>query len=132
MTGSAPGRERDLIGFPSCRTDRRRNRHGNAGRYRPGAARLVSVIIPTNNRPARLRETLKTIHALEGPDLAFEILIGDNGNAPDTPVVAKEFVAKEFGARYLKTDKPGAGSARNLGLRAATGEYFAVSDDDDA
>ncbi len=68
------------------------------------ARRLVSVIIPTNNRPALLREARSSIRALEGPDLVFEILIGDNGNAHDTSVVANE-----FGARYFKTDKPGAG-----------------------
>jgi glycosyltransferase involved in cell wall biosynthesis len=84
------------------------------------------VIVPTNNRPVLLRQTLESIRALEGPDLVFEILIGDNGNAPQTPVVAAE-----FGCVYFKTDKPGAGPARNLGLRAATSDYIAFSDDDD-
>ena len=90
------------------------------------AARLVSVIVPTNNRPSQLRLALASIRALEGPDLHFEILVGDNGNAPETPAVARE-----FDAVYLKTKKNGAGPARNLDLSAATGDYFSFIDDDD-
>lgn len=97
-----------------------------AAQAETGRTRLVSVIVPTNNRPAMLRLSLASIRALEGPDLRFEILVGDNGNAPETPAIARE-----FGAVYLKTSKVGAGPARNLGLRAATGDYFTFLDDDD-
>lgn len=80
------------------------------------AKRKVSVIVPTCDRPALLRQALASIRALEGPDLAFEIFVGDNGSALETPIVAEE-----FGAIYLKTSTPGASAARNVGLRAATG-----------
>jgi glycosyltransferase involved in cell wall biosynthesis len=90
------------------------------------AARKVSVIVPTCDRPALLREALASIRALEGPDLFFEILVGDNGRAPETPGVAEE-----FGAVYLKAPTIGPSAARNVGLRAATGEYLAFLDDDD-
>jgi glycosyltransferase involved in cell wall biosynthesis len=88
--------------------------------------RKVSVIVPTCDRPALLREALTSIRALEGPDLTFEILIGDNGFAPETPALADE-----FGAIYLKASTPGASASRNVGLRAATGEFLAFLDDDD-
>ena len=88
--------------------------------------RKVSVIVPTCDRPALLREALASIRALEGPDLSFEILVGDNGFAPETPALAEE-----FGATYLKASTRGASAARNVGLRAATGEYLAFLDDDD-
>ena len=42
----------------------------------------VSVIVPTRNRPLLLREALASIRKLEGSDLQFEIIVGDNGNAP--------------------------------------------------
>jgi glycosyltransferase involved in cell wall biosynthesis len=90
------------------------------------AQRKVSVIVPTCNRPALLRQALASIRALEGPDLTFEILVGDNGSAPETPAAAGE-----FGAIYLKALTPGPSAARNVGLRAATGEYLAFLDDDD-
>jgi glycosyltransferase involved in cell wall biosynthesis len=86
----------------------------------------VSVIVPTCDRPALLREALASIRALQGADLTFEILVGDNGFAPETSAVANE-----FGAIYLKASTRGASAARNVGLRAATGEYLAFLDDDD-
>jgi len=88
--------------------------------------RRVSVIVPTCDRPAMLREALASIRALQGPDLEFEILVGDNGSQPAT-----YRVAKDFDAIYLKAQRRGAGAARNVSLRAATGEYLAFLDDDD-
>ena len=86
----------------------------------------VSVIVPTCDRPALLRQALASIRALEGPDLTFEILVGDNGSARETPAVAEE-----FGAIYLKAFIHGPSAARNVGLRAATAEFIAFLDDDD-
>lgn len=89
-------------------------------------ARLVSVVVPTHNRPDLLREALASIRALEGPDLRFEILIGDNGCDPKSAAVAAD-----FGAHYLRVWQKGASAARNAGLFAASGEFIAFLDDDD-
>jgi glycosyltransferase involved in cell wall biosynthesis len=88
--------------------------------------RRVSVIVPTRDRPEMLRQALASIRALEGPDLSFEILVGDNGQDAQT-----RNVAEEFGAIYIPVLTKGAGAARNAGLRAATGEFIAFLDDDD-
>jgi glycosyltransferase involved in cell wall biosynthesis len=88
--------------------------------------RKVSVIVPTCDRPVTLRQALASIRALEGPDLTFEILVGDNGANPQTPAIAEE-----FGAIYLKTPKRGPSAARNAGLQLATGDFVAFLDDDD-
>jgi len=90
------------------------------------ARRVVSVIVPTRDRPGLLGEALASIRALEGDDLAFEILVGDNGTDPGT----REVCAR-YGARHLKTERNGAGAARNVALSAATGEFIAFLDDDD-
>jgi glycosyltransferase involved in cell wall biosynthesis len=89
-------------------------------------ARRVSVVVPTCDRPAFLREALASIRALEGEDLTFEILVGDNGSASET-----QAIAEEFGAIYLRALERGAGAARNVALQAATGDYLAFLDDDD-
>ena len=88
--------------------------------------RRVSVIIGTRDRPALLREALASIRALEGEDLTFEILVGDNGATPETADVVAE-----FGGIYAKTDKNGCAAARNLAMRRATGDFIAFLDDDD-
>jgi lipopolysaccharide biosynthesis glycosyltransferase/glycosyltransferase involved in cell wall biosynthesis len=82
--------------------------------------------VPTRDRPALLREALASIRALEGSDLRFEILVGDNGTDPDTAAAAAE-----YGAVHMATRTNGAAAARNLGLMAASGEFIAFLDDDD-
>jgi len=91
-----------------------------------GPRHNVSVIVPTCDRPALLRQALASIRALEGADLTFEILVGDNGSASETRAVVEE-----FGAVYLNATTRGPSAARNVGLRAATGDYIAFLDDDD-
>jgi glycosyltransferase involved in cell wall biosynthesis len=86
----------------------------------------VSVIVPTCDRPTLLGEALASIRALEGPDLSFEIIVGDNGSIPETRTVAEA-----HGAVYLRAERRGAGAARNVALMAATGDYLAFLDDDD-
>ncbi|MFT3729331.1 MAG: glycosyltransferase family 2 protein [Terricaulis sp.] len=88
--------------------------------------RRVSVIVPTRNRSALLRQALASIRAVEGDDLALEILVGDNGDAPET-----KLICEEFRAIHLPVTEHGASAARNAGLRAATGDYLAFLDDDD-
>lgn len=90
------------------------------------APHRVSVIIGTHNRPEMLRGALASVRALEGPDLSFEILVGDNGAAPETAAVVAE-----FGGLYHRTDVRGCPAARNLGMRRMTGDFVAFLDDDD-
>ena len=85
----------------------------------------ISVVVPTYRRAELLREALASIRALESPALSLEILVCDNGNGEGAAP------AREFGARYLVVDRPGAAAARNAGISAATGEYLAFLDDDD-
>src|SRR4051794_20846413 len=85
-----------------------------------------SVIIPTRNRSHLLADAIRSVRALEGPDLDLEILVVDNGSSDDTAAVATA-----LGARVLQATTVGPAAARNTGIRAATGEYLAFLDDDD-
>jgi glycosyltransferase involved in cell wall biosynthesis len=88
--------------------------------------RLISVIVPTRDRPDTLRQALASIRAHEADDLTFEILVGDNGADPET-----KKVASDFAAIHIPVAQKGAAAARNAGLAAATGEFIAFLDDDD-
>lgn len=88
--------------------------------------RLISVIVPTYNRPGPLSEALASIRSLEGNRFIFEILVCDNGQARET-----QNVAVRYDAKYIPVPVMGAGAARNAGLGAATGEFIAFLDDDD-
>lgn len=91
-----------------------------------GTPRRISVVVPTNNRPGTLRQALASIRAHEGADFEFEIIVGDNGDNPETLTVCGE-----YGAKHVPVAIQGAGAARNAGLNAATGEFIAFLDDDD-
>jgi glycosyltransferase involved in cell wall biosynthesis len=88
--------------------------------------RLISVVVPTHNRPVLLRGALESIRALEGNDVQFEILVCDNGISRET-----RQVAESYNAIYLPVETSGPSAARNAGLRHATGQFIAFLDDDD-
>ena len=99
----------------------------------PAAARLpepasvpVTVVVCTRERPETLRETLRSVAALEWH--ALEVIVVDN--APTTTRTA-ELVAREHpDFRYVREDTAGLSHARNAGLRAATSSIVAFTDDD--
>ncbi len=88
---------------------------------------LVSVIIPTYNRPELLRLTLESVHNQTFSDL--EVLVVDDG----TPNSENEVLCQEFPkVRYFKIENSGGPSKpRNLGIQNSSGKYLAFVDDDD-
>jgi glycosyltransferase involved in cell wall biosynthesis len=89
--------------------------------------RRVSVIVPTYRRPTMLPQALTSIWALKGPDIEFEVIVCDNDCDDKIRVICDAYEAK-----YLPVITRGAAAARNAGLSAATGEFVAFLDDDDA
>jgi glycosyltransferase involved in cell wall biosynthesis len=90
---------------------------------------LISVIIPTLNRPALLREAIASVMAQTRP--ADEIIVVDDGSQPP---VQEASLKSEFGSlvRVLRNPEPqGLAWVRNQGAMAATGKYVAHLDDDD-
>jgi glycosyltransferase involved in cell wall biosynthesis len=90
------------------------------------AGKMVSVVVPTRDRPELLREALESIRALERDGVSFEIIVGDNGTSKETRQIVEAFKAV-----YLHTSKQGSAAARNIAMRAATADYLAFLDDDD-
>lgn len=88
--------------------------------------RRISVIVPTYDRPVMFRQALASIRALEGHDVRFEIVVGDNGLKDET-----RKTCEEFGAVYVPAPGKGSSYARNAAMRAATGEFITFLDDDD-
>lgn len=86
---------------------------------------LVSVIIPTYNRADYVVEALVSARAQTYP--LTQIIVVDDGSEDDTA----RRVAEAGGAEYHFQENRGQGSARNLGLRFARGEYVASLDSDD-
>lgn len=88
----------------------------------------VSVIIPAFQASRWIAETLDSVFAQTTRD--FEIIVVNDGS-PDTDQL--EHVLDGYASRltYIRKENGGPASARNVGIRAATGEYLAFLDADD-
>lgn len=89
---------------------------------------LVSIILPTYNRASLLPKSIKSILLQTFAD--FEIIVVDDGSTDNTEVIVKMFADKRI--RYCKRfEHQGAASARNIGIKQASGTYIAFQDSDD-
>lgn len=87
---------------------------------------LVSVIIPTYNRAALVRETVES--ALKQTYREIEIIVIDDGSTDDTAAVMQSYGNR---IRYSRRPNAGENAARNVGIKQAKGQYLALLDSDD-
>ena len=89
---------------------------------------LVSVIVPTYNRPGMLIETLKSI--LKQSYEVFEIIVVNDAGVNVENIITD--LNQKQNIVYIKHSKnKGLAAARNTGISAAKGKYIAYLDDDD-
>ncbi len=89
---------------------------------------LVSVVIPTHNRPDFLRKTLQSI--IDQTYSRIEIIVVSNGCNGNNKQVVKELNDQRI--IYLdQEDSGGPAAPRNHGIKIAKGQYIAFCDDDD-
>ena len=92
---------------------------------------LVSIVIPTKNRHALLRETLASIAAQSHPH--WEAIVVDDGSTDGTGAMVKSIMENDQRVRYIRHERRprGAPACRNIGAAAAQGEYVIFLDGDD-
>ncbi len=86
---------------------------------------LVSVIIPVHNGATYLRAALESVFAQTYS--SFEVIVVDDGSTDDSGVIAQSFPE----VRYIHQENQGVAAARNCGVEATRGEFFAFLDQDD-
>ena len=98
----------------------------SAGLSRRGRINLFSVIIPSYNSASLLLRAVRSVLAQDGD---YELIVVDDGSTDDTAAALKPFGEA---VRYLYQANAGPGSARNLALAHAKGDYTVFLDSDDA
>ena len=90
----------------------------------------VSVIVPVYNTELYLE---KCLDSLVNQTLAdIEIIIVNDGSPDNSKDIANKYLKKyPDKIKYYEQSNGGQGSARNLGLKKATGEYIGYVDSDD-
>jgi len=95
----------------------------------PEERALVSVVVPVYNVEAYLDECLASVRAQTHERL--EILLVDDGSTDGSPAIAARHAAEDPRIRVVRQANAGLGSARNTGIRAATGDFLTFVDSDD-
>jgi len=85
----------------------------------------VSVVIPAHNAESVLADCLRALAAQSLPEADYEVIAVDDGSTDATASVAEG-----LGVRLLRQHRQGAPAARNAGIRAASGEWVALTDAD--
>jgi glycosyltransferase involved in cell wall biosynthesis len=87
-----------------------------------------SFIIPVYNRPDEVAELLHSFVELR-TNLAYEIVIVEDGSQLDSKQVVEAFASKLNISYFFKTNS-GPGASRNFGMKNAKGNYFIILDSD--
>ena len=91
---------------------------------------LFSVIIPVYNREHIIQSAIKSV--IEQDYTNWELILVDDGSTDNTGAVCKEFSENDDRIHYFKRENSGVSSARNFGLKHATGIYIVFLDSDDS
>ena len=93
-------------------------------------SQLVSVVIPTHNRAALLKEAVES--ALAQTHRELEIIVVDNGSTDNTREVIDGLAAKDSRVQYhYQKNSGGPVAPRNKASVLAKGDYLAFLDSDD-
>lgn len=89
----------------------------------------VSVIVPCYRQARYLPHCIGSL--ADQTLQSWEAIIVDDGSPDETAAVAASLAAADSRVRYVRKDNGGLSSARNAGLRAASGDFIQFLDADD-
>lgn len=95
---------------------------------------LVSVIIPSFNRPKETLRAVKSVLSQDYPSIEI-IVVDDNGayshESQETRKTLSDLISKKTINYVTHIDNLGGNAARNTGIMAAQGKYISFLDSDD-
>jgi len=94
----------------------------------PDEPPLVSVIVPTYNRPEMLKRAIESILSQTYPSIEI-VVVNDAGD--DAEHIIRTLNTRSDIVYIRHAANKGLAAARNTGIRAAHGKYIAYLDDDD-
>ena len=109
--------------------------HRNADPQTGKCAMKLSLIICTRNRASSLTPCLQSIakayRRVNTESADIELIAVDNASSDGTRSVIEAFAQRQsFPVRYVQAPVPGLSRARNMGVKASSGDWLAFTDDD--
>lgn len=89
----------------------------------------ISVIVPVYNIEGYIERCLKSIQKQTYP--RFEVIIIDDGSTDNSLLLCQKFAKKYRNFRVINQKNQGLSTARNTGIKQATGDFLAFVDGDD-
>jgi GT2 family glycosyltransferase len=90
---------------------------------------MLSVIIPTHDRPQALQRALSALSSLELSADQLEVIVIDDGGRASAHDIAVRFHDR-LAVQYIRQERRGPASARNAGAKRASGDWLVFLDDD--
>lgn len=90
---------------------------------------VFSVIVPIYNVEKYIHTCIDSI--LDQSFKDFELILVDDGSPDDCPHICDEYAKKDVRVKVIHKNNGGLVSARNTGIKAATGDYICYVDGDD-
>lgn len=91
---------------------------------------LISVIVPNYNGCRFLSQAIDSVLAQTYP--YFELIVVDDCSGDNSPEIVREKARRDSRVRLIALEENrGVANARNVGIRAAAGDYIALLDNDD-
>ena len=88
----------------------------------------LSVVMPCLNEAETIESCVrKSLQVLKEANIAGEVIVADNGSTDGSPEIAEQ-----LGARVVRVQRKGYGSALMSGITAASGKYIVMGDADDS
>ncbi len=89
----------------------------------------ISIIVPIYNGEKYIKRCMESIYSQTFSD--YEIILVDDGSKDCSASICQEYAEKDKRIIFISKENEGAGSARNMGIEKACGEYLAFPDADD-
>lgn len=102
----------------------------DGGTDRPTYSPMVSVIVPTFGRPARVAECVEALRHQDYPPDRLEIVVVDDGSPDPVEIEGAGDMSSGPRVRVIRQQNAGPATARNRGAAEARGDVLAFTDDD--
>ncbi len=90
---------------------------------------LISIIVPIYNAERYLRRCIDSILAQTYEEI--EVILVDDGSSDSCLTICDEYAERDRRVLVIHQENSGVCAARNAGIEASKGDYFAFVDDDD-
>ncbi|MBO4911781.1 MAG: glycosyltransferase family 2 protein [Butyrivibrio sp.] len=97
----------------------------------PESMPKITVVIPAYNIESLVEKCVTSVAEQDYPKDKLEIIVVDDGSTDSTGAICDELSSKYENVTALHKENGGSSSARNLGMKHATGDYIGFVDSDD-